>query len=138
MDFERIFDESYERVLKVQHNKEHFFEAFYNRFIEADSRVAVHFKNTNMEHQQQMLEKSFYRLVVFYATNYADDYLERIAIKHSKLALNIAPDLYDIWLDNLMTTVADFDPLHDENTELAWRLVLSTGITYMKFKHRHC
>ncbi|OMH38206.1 globin [Motiliproteus sp. MSK22-1] len=138
MDFEHIFDESYERVLKVKCNNKGFFQAFYDRYIASDPRVAGHFKGTDMERQQQLLEKSFYRLIVFYATNYADDYLEQVAIKHSKLALNITPDLYDSWLDNLMITVAEFDPLYDENTELAWRLVLSTGITYMKFKHSHC
>ncbi len=138
MDFERIFDESYERVLKIQQDDKSFFESFYKRFIDIDDRVAKHFSNTDMEKQQRMLEKSFYRLVVFYATNYADDYLEQVALKHSKLALNIPPDLYDIWLDVLIDTVRSFDPHFDENIELAWRLVLSTGITYMKFKHSHC
>ncbi len=138
MDYERIFDDSYERVLKIQHDQQGFFEAFYNRFIKADSRVAELFKHSDMERQQRMLEKSFYRLIVFYATNYADDYLEQVAIKHSKRVHNVPPDLYDLWLDNLMITVSEFDPQYDENIELAWRLVLSTGITYMKFKYDHC
>ncbi|MEH6625832.1 MAG: globin [Motiliproteus sp.] len=138
MDFERIFDESYERVLKIQQDNKSFFEAFYQRFIDTDDRISAHFKNTDMEKQQRMLEKSFYRLVVFYATNYADDYLEQIAIRHSKVALNVLPEFYDIWLDVLISTVADYDPHYDENIELSWRLVLSTGITYMKFKHNHC
>ncbi len=137
MDFERIFDESYERVLKIHHNDQSFFETFYKAFVAADERVAAHFTHTDMEKQQRMLEKSFYRLVVFYATNYADDYLEQVAMRHSKVALNVIPELYDIWLDVLIETVAEYDPHYNDNVELAWRLVLSTGITYMKFKYDH-
>ncbi|WP_207062958.1 globin [Motiliproteus sp. SC1-56] len=137
MDFERVFDESYERVLKRQLDGETFFQAFYRRFTASDPGVAVLFHHTDMQRQQQLLEKSFYRLVVFYATNYADDYLEKIAQRHSKRELNIAPHYYDLWLDCLIDTLADFDPLFDANIELSWRLVLSTGITYMKFKYDH-
>ncbi len=138
MNFEPVFDQSYERVRRAHRRQMNFFEAFYSRFVVADPRVAEHFKHSDMLRQQRMLEKSFYRLLVFYATNNADDFLERIAEKHSKKGLNIDPDLYDLWLDTLLETVAEFDPEFDDNVELAWRLVLSTGITYMKFKHDHC
>lgn len=137
MDFERLFDSSYERVLNSKVNNQTFFEAFYDRFLKSDPRVAEHFKHTHMDQQQKMLEKSFYKLLVFYATNSSDEFLEQVAIRHSKLALNIQPELYDLWLEVLIDTVTDFDPQFDDSVELAWRLVLSTGITYMKFKYDH-
>ncbi len=137
MDFEHVFDESYERVLQRTVDDKGFFEEFYRRFIASDPRVAALFKSSDLPRQQRMLERSLYRLLVFYASNYADEHLEEIALKHSKLVLNITPDLYDLWLEVLIETVKDFDPIYDENIELSWRLVVSSGITYMKFKYDH-
>ena len=130
-----IFDESYERVLKIKRGKKSFFDSFYEKFIQSSPIVKEHFKNTDMLHQKQMLKKSFYSLLVFYASNHADDYLEKTALVHSKHKHNISPELYDLWLENLIDTVKEYDPRFNEEIELAWRLVLSAGITYMKFKY---
>jgi hypothetical protein len=40
-----------------------------------------------------------------------------------------------MWLESLIKTVADYDPEFDLDVELSWRVVLSSGITYMKFKY---
>lgn len=133
--FDSFFDQSYERVKRVKKNHKTFFDAFYEHFINASPIVAAHFRNTDMAQQKKMLEKSFYSLFIFYATNNANDYLEKIAARHSKSQANIAPELFDLWLECLIKTVAEYDPLFDENTELSWRVVLSSGITYMKFKY---
>ena len=133
--FDSFFDQSYERVRRVRKNDRSFFDAFYENFISSSPIVANHFRNTDMERQKKMLEKSFYSLFIFYATNNANDYLKKIAQHHSKSHANIPPDLFDVWLDSLVKTVAEFDPLFDEDTELSWRVVLSSGITYMKFKY---
>jgi hemoglobin-like flavoprotein len=135
MGFDKAFDESYERVLKIKKNDKAFFDSFYEKFIRSSPVVKEHFKNTDMPHQKQMLKKSFYNLLVFYASNHADDYLEKTARVHSKHKHNISPELYDLWLENLINTVEEYDPKFNEEIELAWRLVLSAGITYMKFKY---
>lgn len=49
------------------------------------------------------------------------------------MRLDIAPRLYDLWLETLIDTARDFDEQFDEEVELAWRLVLTPGIVYMKF-----
>ncbi|HEY5716915.1 MAG TPA: globin, partial [Motiliproteus sp.] len=85
MDYEAIFDASYERVKLQQVEGKSFFQAFYDHFIHADPRIAHYFTDTDMQRQHKMLEKSFYRLLVFYATNSTDDYLEEVAIRHSRL-----------------------------------------------------
>ena len=136
MSFEETFDQSYERIKSLEKNGQRFFDVFYEKFINASPEVAQAFKDTDMEHQRNMLEKSFYGLFVFYATGNNNDYLEKIAHRHSKHDANIDPALYDIWLDSLLQTVAEFDPQFNRHIELAWRLVLATGIAYMKF-HYH-
>lgn len=136
MDYEQLFDRSFERC-RARDDREPFFESFYNRYLKTDQRVAKVFANTDMVRQQKMLEKSFYRLLIFYVNNSADDYIEQIAIRHNRNNLNITPDLYDLWLQALIETVSDYDPDFDDSIELSWRLVFSSGITYMKFKYDH-
>jgi len=135
MSYEKLFDKSYERVKTVIKNDRSFFDAFYDRFIQSSDEVAQYFKHTDMQKQKEVLEKSFYSLLIFYATNNANDYLEEIAIQHSKSALDVNPGLYDLWLESLIETVKEYDDLFTPETELSWRLVLSVGITYMKFKY---
>jgi hemoglobin-like flavoprotein len=135
LNFEEIFDESYERVLLEQRDGEDFFGAFYKRLFEGAPEIASRFQHTDMARQQKLLKKSFYSLFVFYASGQADDYIAKVARSHGKHMLDIKPELYDTWLDTLVGTVREFDPEFTTDIELAWRLVLTPGITYMKFKY---
>ncbi len=137
MQYEEIFDASYERVLRLEVGGRGFFDAFYENFTRTSPQARAKFEKTDMDRQKKMLKKSFYSLVVFYATNSADDYLVDIAERHSRDNLDIPPNLYDLWLETLILTVAQYDEQFDDDVELAWRLVLSTGITYMKYKYDH-
>jgi hemoglobin-like flavoprotein len=137
VNFEHIFDESHERIKDVRVEGRDFFEAFYDRFLGESVEVAEKFARTDMQKQQSMLKKSFYHLLVFYASNHADDYLEKIAHRHSHEDLDVNPQLYDLWLTCLIATLAKFDPQFSDRVELAWRLVMAPGITYMKFHYDH-
>lgn len=136
MSYESIFDFSYERVIKQRVDGEDFFSCFYHFFLASSEDVREKFTNTDMAKQQRMLKKSFYSLLAFYASGSVDSVLERIGESHSRDQLNIAPYFYDLWLDCLIKTVTKFDPDFSPEVELAWRLVLSPGITYMKFKYQ--
>ncbi|MDH5326676.1 MAG: globin [Gammaproteobacteria bacterium] len=136
MGHDELFDQSYERVKGIRQHGKGFFDIFYDKFITASDIVAEHFRNTDMQRQREMLEKSFYSLFIFYATSNANDYLDKIAKQHGKHALNIPDELYDIWIDCLLETVKELDPEYTPEIELSWRLVLSAGIVYMKYKYR--
>ncbi|WP_097459103.1 globin [Mangrovitalea sediminis] len=137
MSYERLFDESFARVNAMTLEGTDFFEAFYQRFLLVSPAVREKFKSTNMARQRRMLKKSFYSLVAFYASGSADSVLERIAESHCAGRLDIPPELYDLWLECLIETAAEFDGGFDDEVELAWRLVLNPGIVYMKFKYAH-
>jgi len=137
MSFEQIYDKSYERIVNRWINEKDFFEAFYDNFFASSKEIQQAFANTDMSKQKIMLKKSFYSLLVFYGSNQADDYIKKIAIAHDKRHLNIRPKLYDIWLDALIKTLSTYDDEFCQDVELAWRLILSSGITYMKFKYDH-
>ncbi len=138
MSYDNIFDASYKRVLETGTDGTDFFEAFYHHFLNSSSLIREQFLNTDMEKQRSMLKKSFYSLISFYASGAADNVLEKIAYKHSARQLDIKPAFYDLWMESLVATVQDYDPEFNDDVELAWRLVMSLGITYMKFKYDRC
>ncbi|MEO7726887.1 MAG: hypothetical protein ABIS45_06505, partial [Burkholderiales bacterium] len=61
-------------------------------------------------------------------------HLERLAMSHSRAGFDIMPELYDLWLERLLQTVWEFDPLFDVEFNTAWRNVLQPGIDFMKSK----
>ncbi len=134
MNFEDIFDGSHKRILSNEAVGKPFFEAFYERFL-SDHEVAERFVDTDMNIQQSMLKRSFYNLFAFYASGHVDDYMYLIAKRHDRKHLNISPDFYDKWLECLIDTVHCYDEQFSDDVELAWRLVMTPGITYMKFKY---
>ena len=137
MSFDDTFDASFDRVQIPCGKRVSFFEAFYRHFLMSSPEVRILFRNTDMAVQRRMLKKSFFSLVSFYASGTVDDVLHKTAQTHSARQLNIQPHLYDLWLECLIDTVREFDPLFSDDVELAWRLILSSGITYMKFGYDH-
>jgi len=135
MGFETIFDASYKRILNNNKNDIGFFEAFYHRFLGIDNEIARRFSNTDMATQQSMLKKSFYSLFAFYASGQADDAIRGIAERHNHKNLDIKPEFYDLWLECLIQTIKQYDEQFCDDVELAWRLVMTPGIIYMKFKY---
>jgi len=133
MEVERLFDESYVRVLSREVDGQAFFASFYERFVAASPEVAEKFRHTDMARQQVMLKSGFYHLLAFYASSHADYYLDQVAVSHSRAHLDIRPGLYDLWLDALVETARCFDERFDDDVELAWRLVMTPGIVYMRF-----
>jgi hemoglobin-like flavoprotein len=132
-----LFDASYDRVfgsgVGLSEAATPFFESFYRQFLK-EQPIADAFSQTDMTRQVAMLRKSFFHLVAFYVSHEPSAELARIAVIHHKLG--IASDFYDLWLDALVSAVAEFDPECDQATELAWRWALTPGITYMRLLDR--
>jgi len=135
MGFESTFDASYKRILNNDKNGISFFEAFYLQFLQTDIEIALRFTNTDMATQQSMLKKSFYSLFAFYASGQADDAIRNIAERHNHNNLDIKPEFYDLWLECLIETIKQYDEQFCDEVELSWRLVMTPGIIYMKFKY---
>jgi len=128
----RIFNDSYERVMNAPGKSGEFFSAFYALLIASSPEAANKFRNTDMERQVRMLKKSIAILCVYYGTGRPDDdYLQKLAERHSKRGTDIPPRLYQIWLDCLIETVDRFDPKFNDDVATAWRAVFSKGIEFM-------
>lgn len=134
-DYLELFNQSYARVTEQKPQDKDFFLRFYELFIPASKEINEKFKNTDMQRQKDMLRESIFYMVDFAATNQASDFMYNIAVLHSKGQRDIGPHLYDTWLDSLIDTVREYDTDYNEDTELAWRIVLASGIAYMKFHH---
>lgn len=135
MNCETVFNDSFGRILQEAGTGEAFFRDFYDEFLSSSPEVASKFSHTDMDRQQKMLKGSFYQLLSFSTTNEVSDYLAGIAETHNHSHNDIRPELYDLWLDCLISAVAKHDAQFSADVELAWRLVMAKGIAYMKFMY---
>lgn len=131
----RFFLDSLYRVLGEPADQRDFVSRFYEIFCAESPEIEARFRDTDMERQQEMLAQSLHEMVDFSTSRVASDRLRRVADRHSIRQRDIPPELYEIWLDSLIRTVREMDPLFCDEIELAWRVVLAPGIAYMKFRY---
>lgn len=134
-NLDQAFSDSYARVMGQGAYNRDFIARFYDLFLASSPQIARHFAATDMSRQRTMLHDSFNTLINFNRHRRLTAQLAHLGAVHGPGASNIAPVLYDLWLDSLMRTVAEFDPAWEHRVELAWRLALAPGIAYLKFAH---
>jgi len=111
-----------------------FIAGFYERFMRSSPEVRQKLSHTDMERQFRMLADSLY--VVANAVqgeegSIARSDLPRLARRHSREDLDVAPHLYVLWRDCLVATAKATDPQFDAAVEAAWRETLEFGVRYM-------
>jgi len=114
-----------------------FYEAFYEGLLASDPRVPALFERTDMARQRRMLHHS---LVLVMNLHLRDPEIDRrmaeIADRHVEIGID--DDLYDVWLETLLATVAASDRRFDARVEAAWRAVLRRGVAFMHARrHGH-
>lgn len=121
-----VFSSSLDRCL----DNDRFLDAFYDRFLASSDEVRAKFADTSFDRQRAMLRGAFFMMRDAARDGGADDpYLRYVAERHR--ALDIRPDMYDLWLDCLVETVAEHDPRFSPDVEAAWRSVMEKGIAAM-------
>ncbi len=106
-----------------------FAEYFYNNFFASSPKIEPLFKNTDFNKQRILLRATVFLLVNSDVDNpKAKETLERIGHSHSRSKLNIAPELYELWLDSICKTVKDMDADWTSELEQSWRSQLRPGI----------
>lgn len=128
MDFVEIFNDSYERNVGRNHDK--FFSTFYKNFSNKSPAISKAFENTDMERQISMLQHSLMMMIDFASNHASSEFLENLArFHHDK---NISEEFYSLWLDAIMDTLQQIDPEYTYHDGLSWRIMLSSGIEFMK------
>lgn len=135
--FDKVFEESYRRVMGDGAYNPDFIARFYEGFLASSDEIAKRFAATNMSRQKTMLHDSLSTLVDFSGHKRLSPQMRRLAGVHGPHAADIPPLLYSLWLDSLMETVSLFDPRYSKDVELAWRLTLAPGISYLQFSYEH-
>lgn len=135
IDYLARFDASMARCTARNRGAD-FIEGFYQRFMAADPAIAEKFSATDFARQREMLRESLTEMRAFYTEHTRTPYLAALGKIHGRAGRDIEPRLYDLWLDSLCATVAEHDVDHDDDTGVAWRIVLAPGIAFMKACYR--
>lgn len=106
-----------------------FAETFYSTFMNASPAIAPFFAQTEFGRQRQLLRDSVYLMV----THDVSDpdmraLLDKLGGLHSRAGRNIAPKLYELWLDCICATVKQLDPEWTQSLEDHWRVRLRAGM----------
>ena len=112
-----------------------FLSRFYTLFLASSDTVAKKFEHTDLRKQARVLKTSLYIMMSVCGASEQIVHLEPLAKLHSRAELDIKPELYDLWLDRLVQTVKEFDPMFSLEIDAAWRRVLQPGIKFMKSKY---
>ena len=109
-----------------------FFDDFYFNLSDRLPVVGSMFAHVNMDQQNRLIRDGIANLIAFAAgDSRAKGELNRLSISHSRNGLGIAPDFYPHWVNSLMETVRQHDVEATDETETAWRDVLTDGIALM-------
>ncbi len=116
---------------------EDFLESFYNRFLASSEEVREKFKHTDFERQHRMLQRSL-ELCAGATTGEPEALrkLSDLATTHDSQHHDIRPELYDLWLDSMIETAAQFDSVWHDEIEQSWRRILGHLVEHMKRKYR--
>ncbi len=132
-------DESYEPVLASYHRCEDsggFFDTFYEIFFAKSPEIPPKFAHTDMEMQKQVVAASMlWMLQLQTGEEVARREIEKIGELHSRLAHNIRPELYELWLDALCEAIAKHDPQYTSELETMWRDAMRGGIDLIVSKY---
>jgi hemoglobin-like flavoprotein len=132
-NYTKIFSRSLSRAVSTDPDR--FFSRFYDRFVPSSPVVTALFEGVDMKRQRKILEASLAYMSEFAAFLTKTEPLERLAERHSRREIDVDPALYEVWLDMLVETVKEFDSEYTEDVGLAWRVVMSPGIAFMKAHH---
>jgi len=108
--------------------------AFYARLMSASEEIRKRFEHIDMEAQAGILAHAIVMSFLFVDTDQqvAQKCLNNVRESHSRGQLNIAPELYDTWLDCLIETVAACDPKSSEELLSHWHAVMSVAINHIR------
>ena len=109
-----------------------FIDTFYNIFLASNPVFAEMFANTDFSAQKDLLRRGISMMILFAEGNVVGKLaLDRLGKTHGIHGMNIPADLYNFWMDSLVSAVAKIDPEFGPALEEAWREVLNKGVRHI-------
>lgn len=111
-----------------------FVSAFYARLMEASEDVRKKFEKIDMEAQAEILAHAIVMSFLFIDEDQhgAARCLNNVRESHNRHNLDIGPELYDVWLECMIETVAVCDPQATEALLADWRAVMSVAVEHIR------
>lgn len=131
----RHYLKSFARIVEDEAAAEEFFKLFYSNFMAQSAEIRYKFRNTEWSRQITLLKNMLLYLQRYYETGVANERLQELAKTHSRREYDIAPELYELWLNAFLKTLREADPKWSKAVEAAWVEVLSPGIEYMSSRY---
>ena len=105
---------------------------FYDIFLDSHPEIKPRFANTDFDSQKHLLRQGVNLAIMFASDNpVGKKGIERIRKSHSKLSLDIPPNLYSYWKKSFIQAASEFDPEFSDELEKQWDLVLQKTISYI-------
>ncbi len=106
-----------------------FFQTFYDIFLATSPEITSKFAQTDFNKQKNLIKASVAMMIRLGTGNAnARRILEKVGNTHSRQALDIRPELYDLWLDSLCEAIQRHDPDYSAELEALWRENMQEGI----------
>ena len=101
--------------------------------MSSSPRVRAKFANTDFVRQKRALRASLQTMALAAEDEAAgpERYLKDLAKRHSRHELDVGGELYDLWLDSLLSTVKECDPAFSPEVGKAWEAVMMVGVNYL-------
>jgi hemoglobin-like flavoprotein len=109
-----------------------FFTRFYRRLMGADPRIAALFDTVDMERQYRAFRHGL-NVAVMYAEGkpVGEMGMRRICEIHRTFGGALTAELYALWIESLVHTLAEVDPLFNAELERDWRETLSEAVIHL-------
>ena len=122
-----LFLDSFERCIQ----NERFIKVFYEIFTASSEEIAAFFVGTDFAKQRRVLKSSLYEMIAVSARRSADP-SALSALTQLHLDLKVQAHHYELWMQSLISAVADCDPYFNPEIARVWRVAFQVGINYMK------
>ncbi|MDX8395898.1 MAG: globin domain-containing protein [Mariprofundaceae bacterium] len=111
-----------------------FVTAFYAKLMDTHHDIRKYFEGADMEAQTDNLARAIIMSFMFVDQDQhaATQCLNKVRESHDRHHLNIAPELYDVWLRCLIETVSFCDPDADSALLEDWHSVMTISIEHVR------
>lgn len=109
-----------------------FLITFYDVLTNASDEIKAMFAHTDMPRQRSLLKEALIYLISYPTGNeFSRQRVTELAKSHSRIGLNVRPELYEVWVNSLVKSIHQHDAQSTDALESAWRRVLAPGIAAM-------
>ena len=111
-----------------------FVTAFYVRLMEASEDIRKKFEHIDMDAQAEILAHAIVMSFLFVDKNQksAARCLNNVRESHNRHNLDISPELYDVWLECMIETVAVCDPQSTKTLLADWHTVMTVAVEHIR------